>query len=268
MNWFPFWPLLGLVAAAALLPLVTVFFRPPAARGRREADLALYRSQMAELDREREAGRLDAAAHRAATLEVQRRLVLAPEDVGARTSRGGRWTVGGLLVAVPALALGLYLASGRPSMPSAPHALRQQIASRDEEMLALLRSRLAAIDPASEQAQQGYVLLGNAERGRGNLGAAAEAYRRALAGRFDPELAGQLAQVLLEDGKVEEATRMLADALPRAPESIGLRFLTGQAEARAGRPENARRLWQALIADAPAEAPWRAMIERRMADLP
>ena len=78
----------------------------------------------------------------------------------------------------------------------------------------------------------------------------------------------QLAQVLLEDGKVEEASRLLAEALPRAPQSVGLRFLSGQAEARAGRPENARRLWQALIADAPAEAPWRAMVERRMADLP
>ena len=268
MNWFPFWPLLGLLAVAALLPLVVVCFRPPAARGRREADLALYRSQMAELDRERETGRLDAAAHRAATLEVQRRLVLAPEDTGTRSSRGARWATGGLVVAMPALALGLYLTTGSPGMPSAPHALRQQTASRDEEMLELLRSRLAAIDPASEQARQGHVLLGNAERGRGNLDAAAAAYRRALTGKFDAELTGQLAQVLLEDDKAEEAARLLATALPLAPESIGLRFLTGQAEARAGRPDNARRLWQTLIADAPAEAPWRAMVERRMAELP
>lgn len=268
MSWFPFWPLLGLVAAAALLPLVAVLLRPPAVRGRREADLALYRSQMAELDREREAGRLDQPAHRAATLEVQRRLVTAPEDAGLRTAPGGRWVVGGLVLAVPGLALGLYLWTGRPSMPSAPHAMRAEIASRDEEMLELLRSRLATLDPASEPAQEGYVLLGNAERGRGSLAAAATAYRRALAGRFDAELTGQLAQVLLQDGKADEAVRLLADALPQAPQSIGLRFLSGQAEAQAGRPENARRLWQALIAEAPAEAPWRAMVERRMGELP
>ncbi|MDB5374640.1 MAG: ccmI [Belnapia sp.] len=268
MNWFPFWPLLGLVAAAALLPLVAVLLRPPIARGRREADLALYRSQMAELDRERAAGRLDEPAHRAATLEVQRRLVTAPEDVGARTAPGGRWMVGGLVLAVPGLALGLYLWTGQPTMPSVPHAMRLEAAKGEEDMLAELRTRLATEDPSSERAQQGYILLGNFERSRGSLAAAATAYRRALASRFDAELTGQLAQVLLQDGKADEAVRLLAEALPRAPQSIGLRFLSGQAEAQAGRPENARRLWQALIAEAPAEAPWRAMVERRMGELP
>ena len=268
MSWFPFWPLLGLLAVAALLPLGAVLLRPAAARGRREADLALYRAQMAELERERDAGRLDEAAHRAATLEVQRRLLAAPAEAGMQAGRGARLALSALVVAVPALALGLYLLTGMPAMPSAPHALRQQIASRDVEMLDLLRSRLAVLDPASPQAREGYVLLANAERSRGALGPAAEAYRRALTGRFDAELTGQLAQVLLEDGKVEEASRLLAAALPQAPQHIGLRFLTGLAEARAGRPENARNVWRALIADAPPEAPWRAMVERRMQELP
>ena len=47
MSWFPFWPLLGLMAVAALLPLAAMLFRPAAARGRRDADLALYRAQIA-----------------------------------------------------------------------------------------------------------------------------------------------------------------------------------------------------------------------------
>ena len=64
------WVLLTLVALAALLPLALAVLRPKAARGRREADMALYRAQLAELDREREAGRLDEAAHRAARVEV------------------------------------------------------------------------------------------------------------------------------------------------------------------------------------------------------
>ncbi|MBV1795838.1 tetratricopeptide repeat protein [Siccirubricoccus sp. G192] len=173
-----------------------------------------------------------------------------------------------MLALVPALALGLYLLQGTPGMPSAPYVERQQVAARDESLLALLRSRLAALDPASEAARQGQILLGNAERSRGRLDAAAEAYARALAGGFDADLAGQLAQVLLEEGRVEEAARLLAEALPQAPSHIGLRFLTGLAEARAGRPEGARAVWRALVADAPADAPWRAMVERRLADLP
>ncbi|SDB69803.1 c-type cytochrome biogenesis protein CcmI [Belnapia rosea] len=268
MSWFPFWPLLGLLAVAALLPLAATLLRPPATRGRREADLALYRAQMDELAREREAGRLDEAAHRAATLEVQRRLLAAPAEAGPRSGRGAWRLLWALVLAVPALALGLYWRSGVPDMPSAPFALRQEVASRDEEMLQLLRSRLAALDPASPQVQEGYRLLGNAERSRGALGPAAEAYSRALAARFDADLAGQLAQVLIEDDKLAEAQQVLASALPQAPRHVGLRFLTGLVEARAGRPANARNLWQALIADAPAEAPWRAMVERRMQELP
>jgi len=76
------WLLVGAVALAAMLPLVVVVLRPARARGRAEADLALYRAQLAELDREREAGRLDAAAHAAATLEVQRRILAAPKEIG------------------------------------------------------------------------------------------------------------------------------------------------------------------------------------------
>jgi cytochrome c-type biogenesis protein CcmH len=265
-----FWLLLGLAAVATLLPLGLTLLRPPRARGRREADLALFEAQRGELEREREAGRLDAEAYRAALLELQRRLLAAPEErPEARAPLPRRnWAIGAVLVAVPLLALAIYLPTAEPEMPSAPYSLRQQVASRDNEVLAMLRARLGQLPPDSPQAREGWILLGNAERSRGQLGAAAEAYRRALAGQFDADLAGQLAQVLMEDDKVEEATRLLADSLPRAPRHVGLRFLSGLAEERAGRPENARGAWRALIADAPEGAPWRGMVERRLQALP
>jgi len=268
VSWFPFWPLLGLLAVTALLPLAANLLSPPRARGRREADLGLYRAQLAELERERDAGRLDAEAYRAAMVEVQRRLLAAPEEAGPAAGRGGRWVLLGTLGAAPALALGLYLWGGIPEMPSAPYAVRQQAAARDEEVLGTLRARLALLPADSDQARQGWALLANAERSRGNLPAAAEGFRRALFGRFDPEMTAQLAQVLLEDDKAEEAGALLRAALPRAPQHIGLRFLAGQAEAKAGRNDSARAAWRALSADAPPEAPWRAMVERRMAELP
>lgn len=268
MSWFPFWPLLGLLAVAALAPLVANLVNPAQARGRREADLALYRAQLAELEREREAGRLDEATHRGATIEVQRRLLAAPDERGPAAGGPGRRVLLGTVVAAPALALGLYLHGGIPEMPSVPYAARQEAAAREGQVLGELRDRLVRLPPNSDQARQGWALLANAERGRGELGAAAEAYRHALFGRFDPEVTGQLAQVLLEDGRTEEAGALLRAALPQAPQHIGLRFLAGLAEARAGRNESARAAWQALIAEAPPEAPWRAMVERRMNELP
>jgi cytochrome c-type biogenesis protein CcmH len=265
------WAPIAALALAALLPVWLAVLRRSSggARGRRESDLALYRAQLAELEREREAGRLDEAAHRAATLEVQRRLLATPDDAGSDRPRGTpRIVLLFALALVPALAVSVYRLNGMPDLPSAPYAERRERIDRDDALLATLRTRLAQLDLASEAARAGYALLGNAERQRGRAEAAAAAYRASLTAGFDAEVTGQLAQILLEEERLEEARTLLAEALPRAPRHVGLRFLSGLAAARAGQPEDARRLWEALIADAPEDAPWRAMVQRRMADLP
>jgi len=262
------WLWMLLLALLALAPLGWALWRPRAVRGRREADLALYRAQLAELDTDLAAGRLDAAGHAAAKLEVQRRLLATPE--AASPAPPGRLTPRVLapLLAVPVVALGIYAATGSPEMPSAPFSLRQERAERDEALLTQLRARLVQLPADSDQARQGWMLLGNAERNRGRLEPAAEAYRQALATRFDADATAQLAQVLLEDDKPAAAATLLAQALPQAPQHIGLRFLSGAAELAAGHTERARAVWQALVADSPEGAPWRAMVQRRLESLP
>uniref|UniRef100_UPI0022EA61B0 c-type cytochrome biogenesis protein CcmI n=1 Tax=Falsiroseomonas oryzae TaxID=2766473 RepID=UPI0022EA61B0 len=221
-----------------------------------------------ELDRERELGRLDAAAHAAATLEVQRRILAAPKDDAAGAGRSSAALVAAALFIVPAAAIGLYLVRGVPDMPSAPYDLRRQQAEAEEQLLAALRTRIAQVDPNSDAARQGYLLLGNAERNRGRIEAASEAWTRALAIRFDPQLAGDLAELQIEQQNHAEAAALLARALGNAPEDPRLRFLTGLAEARAGRAANARSVWTALLADAPRDAPWRVVVERQLQALP
>jgi cytochrome c-type biogenesis protein CcmH len=262
------WILVGALALLAMLPLGIAVLRPARARGRAEADMALYRAQLAELDREREAGRLDHAAHAAATLEVQRRILAAPRDESA--SAGGRSAafVAAALFLVPAAAIGLYLYRGIPEMPSAPYDLRRQQAEAEDRLLDALRQRLAQVPPDSEAARQGLLLLGNAERNRGRAEGAADAWRRALAIRFDPQLAGDLAELLIGQDNTAEAAVLLTRALGNMPSDPRLRFLTGLAEARAGRPANARGVWTALLADAPRDAPWRAVVERQLQTLP
>lgn len=263
------WILLALVALLALSPLAWAVLRPKAARGRREADIALYRAQLDELDRERDAGRMDEAAHRAARVEVQRRLIAAADQAEAEASAGRG--PGALLVLLPLIAaagLGLYLTRGTPGMPSAPYSLRAEAMARDEQILSALRARLGAMDPRSEQARQGWVLLGNAERSRGRAEAAIDAWRRAIEARFEASLAGDIAELELERGAPAEATPWITRALAETPNDPRLRFLAGLVEAESGRPANARALWQALLADTPADAPWRAMLERRLSALP
>lgn len=260
------WLLAALLAVLALLPLAWGVWRAPRALDRASADRALYRAQMAELERDKALGRLDEAAFAAALLEVQRRLLAVPE--AAPTRAGGRAPVLAGLVVVPVLAFSVYLLNGIPGMPSAPFAERRDAQARDDALLAQLRARLAAVPAGSTQSRQGWLLLAEAERNRGRPAEAASALAEVLRAGFDPDIAAQRAQVMIEAGQLEEVAAFLADAVPRAPGHVGLRFLSGLAEAQAGRPGAARSVWTALIASAPEGAPWRGMVERRMQALP
>lgn len=263
-SWIP----LVLLALAVLLPLGAAVLRPAAPRGRREADVALFRAQLEELDREHEAGRLDEAGHRAARIEVQRRLIAAADQAEAAVASRSPALAVAVVPLLAAAGLGLYLLRGSPGMPSAPYDLRAEAVARDEQILSRLRERLAALDPRSEQARQGWVLLGNAERGRGNAEAAIAAWTRALDARFEPDLAGDIAEMEIARGAPAAATPWLARALAEQPGDPRYRFLAGLVEAESGRPANARSLWQALLAETPPDAPWRGLLERRLNALP
>lgn len=269
------WLLFLALAAAALAPLALSLRRKAPPRGRHEADLALFAAQRAELMRDREAGRLDEPAFQAALIELQRRALSLPDALpdalpggaeGQAPARGAGGLLAGLFL-IPAVGLGFYLWQGQPEIPSAPYAERREVAQRDEALLRSLRARLAQLPPESDAARQGWLLLGQAERARGNAQAAAEAWGRALATRFDAAVATDLAQLELERGEHLAAAAWIGRALAEQPADPRLRFLAGLAEARAGRVENARSVWRALLADAPADAPWRALVERQLQGL-
>lgn len=261
------WLALALVAAFILAPLAHAVLRPPRARGRGEADVALFHAQLAELEAQRAEGRLDEAAHKAATVEVQRRLLAAPAAEHPVAATRPSPLLLAALVLVPVLGVVLYVERGFPDMPSATLALRQEADARDEAMIAQLRARLATADPNTPVGRQGFILLGNAERHRGRLAEAAAAWERALGGGFDLGLAGDLAEVEIERNEPESALRWVRRGLSLQPQDARLRFLNGLAEARAGRADAARQIWTTLLADAPADAPWRSIVEDRLRGL-
>ena len=98
----------------------------------------------------------------------------------------------------------------------------------------LLRQRLTQLDPKSETARQGYVLLGNAQDSLGRLPDAVLAWRTALAIRFDATLAAQIAETQARlDGQVTPATAAL---------------------------------FRRALDAAPPDAPWRALAEQRLTE--
>lgn len=262
------WLLILGLAVVALAPLALALLRPPATRGRAEADRALYAAQRAEIDRELAEGRLDEAAHRGAVLESQRRLLAAPQsDVTPVRGTATRPLIAALTL-VPLVSLVLYLMGGFPQMPSAPYAERRVQLEQEDALVATLRDRLARLPAGSAELRQGLVLLGNAESARGRFAGAADAWTQALAIRFDAGTAADVAEIEIERGQIAVAARLLQLALAERPGEPRLRFLDGLAAARGGRPEVARATWERLLADAPANAPWRRAIEGQLQALP
>ncbi len=219
-----------LLAAVALAPLALALRRPSATRGRREAALALHRAQLAELERDRAEGRIGEAEHATALVEVQRRLLAADalqEPVGGGA---GRWPVVAALLLVPAAGAGLYLVNGHPELPAAPLASRIQAAQQTDELVAMLKERLATPGLDPERAREGYILLGNTEDTNGDLPAAAAAWREAVRLRFEPGLAALAAEAQTRvDGHVgADAAALFARALAQGAKDAPWRPLAEQ----------------------------------------
>ena len=254
-----FWIEAALLCALCLLPVGLALRGGASIRGRRDPALALHRAQLGALERDRADGMIGADEYGAGRLEVERRLLAAdlegkaglcpdPPKAGAfgnRSMRIGfsrprleRVQGGALALAlIPPAAVGLYLVGGHPELPAQPERLRVAQAEgrvqQDEALIAALRQGLVRLRPDDPAARQGYLLLGQVEAARGHLGAAAAAWRVALARGFDPDVAMRA-----------------AEAQSRADGRVG--------------PEAAALFRHALDA-APADAPWRRLAEQRLA---
>ena len=69
------WLILALMTGAAALALLRPLARGRAAVARSASDIAIYKDQLAEIERDRERGLIAGEEAQAATLEVSRRLI-------------------------------------------------------------------------------------------------------------------------------------------------------------------------------------------------
>lgn len=226
------WLACALLALATLLPLLLALHpRASAVIDRREADIALYRAQTAELARDLEQGRISSAEHDAAAAEISRRL-LAADTAPARRSilRSSSLPVLLAFTLVPALGFALYLYKGHPELPALPFVEAQRMRDQEDTLINLLRARLLTLDQTTERTREGWLLLANAERNRQNYTAAVDAYKRALEIRFDPDLAFQIGTMLMAArGEVTEETRdYYRRALEAAPPNARWRGMAEQ----------------------------------------
>ena len=273
LLWIAFAVMTAAVLAAVLLPLARPARQPsPAASGA----LAVYRQQLDELEAEQARGLVDAKEAAAARNEVSRRLLASAEELD-RQSPGftpvpeSRRAMALLAAAafVPLLTLALYLAYGSPGLPSFPVAGRGQLPFEQAQIGDLIAKVEARLREHPEDGE-GWDVIAPVYYKLGRFHDAANAYARAarLKGDTVRRLAGFAeSAVFAADGIVtEEARAAYERILKLEPGRVEPRFWLALAKEQDGKLADALADYRGLLAEAPADAPWRAAVESRFAE--
>ncbi len=260
-----FWVFAALLSAAVLAlfawPLLRGRSDPPAAN----ADLAVYRDQLAELERDVARGVLPEKEAASARLEIARRLLAAanaPVATPKRSAPAAIWLVALLL---PAFAVAIYLHLGSPHLPGQPLASRAIAPNGDEQLVNLagmLQAKLNT-DPSDPKA---WALLGKIDGQLGRYQESAAAYATAIARhqvRGDaPEadlqsLYGEALSASADGQVTPKAKAAFVAALALDPKEPRARFYLALSDYQAGNIDMALKQWVALEAESSPDAPWR-----------
>lgn len=270
MIWLAFAVLTIVVLAVLLWPAAKP--EPVEQAADRSAyDRAVFRDQLAELDRDVARGAIGEREAEAARNEISRRLIGANAEVPGPARPPG-FPVIALIAAllVPAAAVPLYLVAGNPSLPDVPLAARMEKAIEAGDFAALIVKveKHLAENPGDEQ---GWRVLAPAYQRARRWSDAANAYVNIL--RLSPPDAVTLADyaevlVFANNGMVTaEAHRIIAAALKLDARLPKARFFDALALKQEGRTGEARKAFETFLAESPADAPWRPMVEAELNDL-
>lgn len=268
LLWLAFALMTAATLALVLRPLAAAVATAPEPPGDPGA-IAVYRDQLVEIEAQRAQGMLEPAEAEAARIEISRRLLAAAEGVPAsaagKPERVGRLALP-IAAAVPLFALVVYLAYGSPGMPGQPHAAivaaRPQ-AAQIGELVARVEARLRE----APQDGKGWDVIAPVYFKLGRFRDAQNAYQQAnrILGESVARLAGFAeASVFAADGIVtEEARRAYTRILELEPGRIEARFWLALAREQDGDLAGAKVEYDSLVAEAPADAPWREAVAER-----
>ncbi len=269
MLWLVLAGMTGLAVLSGLWPLA---FRR---RGGADAasEVAFYKAQIDEIERDLERGQLPAEEAAGARAEAARRLIAAsaaaPVESGVGEAATPRRAGAALiLVAVPLVALALYANLGRPDLRDAPLAGRMADANSAESMEAAL-ARIEAHLAASPDDAKGWAVIAPVYMHLGRFDDAATAFGQIL--RLEGESADRRAGygealVGAAGGVVTADARAAFDkALAEQPGLPAARFYLGLAAEQDGDKLKAIAIYQGLLSETPPDAPWVAALEARLA---
>lgn len=246
--------LLIVVVAAFILPPLWLGLRTPKPQtDRKEANVAIFRDQLAELERENTEGTLAIADFEQANRELQRRLL---EEVEPTTGDAVTTTYGPsrkmaiiILLLLPILGLLAYGILGNPKAldPMQTAAPQQMTPEKINEMVASLAAKMKA----NPDDMQGWLMLARSYKSLGRYDEAVQAFAKAEKAIDDnPDLLAAYAETIaMANGKgiTGKALQLVERALKIDPKHAHSLFLAGAAAMEAGDNKKGIAYWEPLL---------------------
>jgi cytochrome c-type biogenesis protein CcmH len=267
--------ILALMTAAAIFAVLWPLSRRPKDGAAGGHDIAVYRDQLDEIERDRKAGLIPESEAEAARIEISRRMLAAADSAGksgpkAATAPVWRRRAAALiaLLVLPAIAGGLYIRWGSPQLPGAPLAGRLNAPLENRSLDSMVAQVEAHLEKNPSDGQGWQVLAPVYMRvGRFNDAVRARANTiRFLGSTADREADLGEAQVAAANGVVTaDAKATFERALKADPANLKAQYFTGLAAEQDGRQAEAARIWRAMLTAAPVDAPYRPLIQQSLA---
>lgn len=260
------------LAAIALLGVPLLATRRTAQVPRAALDIALFRDQLTELERERDQGEIGDAEAVAAKREIERRLLAAGRALDATApvtarppNRGARLRLLAVLasVMIPAAFL-VYVAIGTPQAPAFLKMVAQMRA-QDAERRAELSHLVSLVEERLAEAPddgQGWALLASAKLRLGKMDDARTALAKARQFLPPPQAAeavARFAQTLADvsEGHAVSPIRQYAtEAVELDPANGRGHMLLALLAMQANDADGARKEWSAILERLPPDSPF------------
>ncbi len=269
--------LLAMTTLAVALLLLPLILRGRRAETRDAYNLAVYRDQLAEVERDLARGIIAPEEAEAAKSEIGRRILALTPTAVALTPSAMPQTVATIAVIVlPIAAWALYWQLGSPAQPDQPYAARAAQGGTATAQAAGHVDMVQAVEKLRAHLQEhpddleGWILLGRSELELSRFAEAADAYRHAVdLSDKRADIVGDWgeAQVLAANGAVTPAAKEAFETALKDPDSAPRsRYYLALAQKQAGNAKEALQAWVDLEADSPADAEWLPLLRRRIAE--
>lgn len=266
------WFVLALMTAAAILAVLWPLGRAPRLQGGDEA--AIYKDQLAEVERDRAGGLIAAGDADAARIEISRRLLAAAtaaQDLPQASYLTLRRVVAIIaLIGLPLVAGAVYLRYGSPALPDFPVAARPAITPATASLDTLVAQVEAHLEKNPADGR-GWEVLAPVLLKLGRADDAVRAFRNSL--RYNGETAARRADLgeaiaAIAGGVVTaEAKAEFERALAIDAGEVKARYFTAVAAQQDGNTEQAAAIWREMLKSAPRDAPWRPLVERALVQI-